>query len=445
MADSAAPVTPEVAQGVTVAEPENAAAASWRPVFAYGAFGLPLAFAALPIYVHVPRLYVEGFGLSLAMVGAVLLAVRILDALTDPLIGWASDRLANRKLAIALSLPVLGAGMFGLLSPPAGVGALWMAAMVFFVTLGFSVATINYGAWGAEAARTSDGRTRLVATREGFALLGVLLAASLPGVLAPNDEVAGLGRLAWVFLPLLCIGALVTLGATPRPQVRRHSMQRVLPSLWAALVHRPFLLLLAVFCANGIAAAIPASTVLFFVADVLQAPALSGLFLVLYFVAGAASLPLWVRLSRRIGKVRAWFVSMLLAIASFIWAYSLGAGDTFAFALICLASGAALGADLALPPAMLADLLARDTSPSDARAGAWFGWWNFVTKANLALAAGVALPLLGMLGYVSGGTDAGALQALSAVYALVPVALKLLAATLLWALRHKLDFEGELK
>lgn len=445
MADSAVPVTSEVAQGVTVAESENAAAASWRPVFAYGAFGLPLAFAALPIYVHVPRLYVEGFGLSLAMVGAVLLAVRILDALTDPLIGWASDRLANRKLAIALSLPVLGAGMVGLLSPPAGVGALWLAAMVFFVTLGFSVATINYGAWGAEAARTSDGRTRLVATREGFALLGVVLAASLPGVLASNDEVVGLGRLAWVFLPLLCIGALVTLGATPRPQVRRHSMQRVLPSLWAALVHRPFLLLLAVFCANGIAAAIPASTVLFFVADVLQAPALSGLFLVLYFVAGAASLPLWVRLSRRIGKVRAWFVSMLLAIAAFIWAYSLGAGDTFAFALICLASGAALGADLALPPAMLADLLARDTSPSDARAGAWFGWWNFVTKANLALAAGVALPLLGMLGYVSGGTGTGALQALSVVYALVPVALKLLAATLLWALRHELDFEGGLK
>ncbi|HRQ56477.1 MAG TPA: MFS transporter [Azoarcus taiwanensis] len=444
MAEPAATVA-SAADAGAADEAESAAAATWRPVFAYGAFGLPLAFAALPIYVHVPRLYVEGFGLSLAAVGAVLLAVRILDALTDPLIGWASDRLANRKLAIALSLPVLGAGMFGLLSPPAGAGAAWMAAMIFFVTLGFSVATINYGAWGAEAAHTANGRTRLVASREGFALLGVVLAASLPTVLAPGDEVAGLARLTWIFLPLLCVGALVTLAATPRPQARRHSMQRVLPSLWAALVHRPFLLLLAVFCANGIAAAIPASTVLFFVADVLQASGLSGLFLVLYFVAGAASLPLWVRLSRCVGKVRAWFGSMLLAIASFIWAYFLGAGDTFAFALICVASGAALGADLALPPAMLADLLARDTSPSDARAGAWFGWWNFVTKANLALAAGLALPLLGMLGYVSGGTDPDGLQALSAVYALAPVALKLLAATLLWSLRYKLDFEGGLK
>ena len=448
MADPlAAAATAQTAGSTTETDSAGASAAesAWKPLLAYGAFGLPLAFAALPIYVHVPRLYVEGFGLSLAVVGAVLLGVRILDAVTDPLIGWASDRLANRKLAIALSLPMLAAGMFGLLSPPTGVGALWMATMIFVVTFGFSVATINYGAWGAEAARTVNGRTRLVASREGFALLGVVLAASLPIALAPEDEVAGLGRLAWVFLPLLCVGAWVTLAATPRLPARQHSPQAAVPALWAALTHRPFLLLLAVFCANGIAAAIPASTVLFFVADVLQASALSGLFLVLYFVAGAASLPLWVRLSRRIGKIRAWFLSMLLAVVSFVWAYTLGAGDTFAFAVICLASGAAFGADLALPPAMLADLLARDTSPTDARAGAWFGWWNFVSKANLALAAGLALPLLGVLGYVSGGTDPEALRALSAVYALVPVILKLLAAALLWSLRHTLDFEGGLR
>lgn len=424
---------------------EAAVAAHWRGVLAYGVFGLPLAFAALPIYVHVPRLYVEGVGLSLALVGAVLLAVRILDAVTDPLIGWASDRLAHRKLAIVLSLPVLGGGMLALLAPPAGAGAVWLAGTVFVVTLGFSVATINYGAWGAEAPRTPPGRTRLVASREGFALLGVVLAASLPMLLSPGDEAAGLARLGWVFLPLLAVGALCTLAFTPAAPRRRSARQAALPALWAALIHRPFALLLLVFCANGIAAAIPASTVLFFVADVLQAPALAGVFLVLYFVAGAASLPLWVRLARRYGKTRAWTGAMLLAVATFVWAFTLGAGDLVAFGVICLLSGAALGADLALPPAMLADLLARDTAPSDARAGAWFGWWNFVTKANLALAAGLALPLLGALGYASGSTDAEALRALSIVYALVPVLLKLLAAALLWALRHTLDFEGALQ
>ncbi|MDD2669939.1 MFS transporter, partial [Zoogloea sp.] len=61
-------------------------------VLRYGVLGLPLAFAALPIYVHVPALYANELGLSLSLVGAILLATRIADAIADPLIGWASDR-----------------------------------------------------------------------------------------------------------------------------------------------------------------------------------------------------------------------------------------------------------------------------------------------------------------------------------------------------------------
>ncbi|HRP76137.1 MAG TPA: MFS transporter [Rhodocyclaceae bacterium] len=414
---------------------------SARPVLAYGALGLPLAFAALPIYVHVPRLYSDGLGVPLATVGVTLLAVRILDAFSDPLLGWASDRVASRRLLILLSLPFLVMGMYGLLAPPAGVGATWMGAMVFIVTLAFSAATINYGAWGAEIGATPDERTRIVASREAFALVGVVLAAALPGVLA-DDQSTGLAALAIAFVPIVLVAAAITLLFAPSGPPRRVCRAAVMPALLAALAHRPFVLLLAVFAANGIAAAIPATTVLFFVADVIGAAQLSGLFLVLYFIAGAASLPLWVRIARRTGKLRAWLASMGLAVVTFVWAWTLGPGDHLAFAAICVFSGMALGADLAIPPAMLADMLARDTHPSEARAGAWFGWWNFVTKANLALAAGLALPLLGALGYASGVRDPGALAALSAVYALVPVGLKLGAASLLWVLRHDLDFEG---
>jgi Na+/melibiose symporter-like transporter len=66
--------------------------------------------------------------------------------------------------------------------------------------------------------------------------------------------------------------------------------------------------------------------------------------------------------------------------------------------------------------------------------GAYFGWWNFATKLNLALAAGLALPVLGWLGYTPGTSDAAALQTLSLAYCLLPCALKLLAATLLYTL-----------
>ena len=108
-------------------------------------------------------------------------------------------------------------------------------------------------------------------------------------------------------------------------------------------------------------------------------------------------------------------------------------------------SGAALGADLALPPAILADRLARYAGGGASPAGAWFGWWNLVTKANLALAAGLALPLLGWLGYAPGARDAAALDALAAVYALLPVLLKGGALALLLAWRGELESEGEMR
>ena len=410
-----------------------------RRVLAYGALGLPLAFAALPIYVHAPKLYAGDLGLSLAAVGGVLLLARVLDAVTDPLIGALSDRYADRRLLILLALPLLAFGMLALLAPPAEAGAGWLAGAVVAVTLGYSLATINYNAWGAEAAMDPPDRTRLVAAREGCALIGVVLAAALPTVLA-EDGATGLARLLWVFAPVLAVCAALTLLAAPRPRVQSNRNGTMLRELAAALRHRPFAALLLVFAASGIAAAIPASTVLFFVADVLGAERWSGVFLVLYFLAGAAGLPLWVRIASRIGKLRAWLVAMLLSVVVFGWAASLGGGDLLAYGLICVLSGFALGADLALPPAMLADLLARDFGRGPARAGAWFGWWNFVTKANLAIAAGLSLPLLGWLGYAPGEGQGEALFALALVYAGLPCIAKLGAAALLWRLRHQLDF-----
>ncbi|WP_114649902.1 MFS transporter [Pseudothauera hydrothermalis] len=412
-------------------------------LLAYGALGLPLAFAALPIYVHVPKLYADGLGLPLAAVGVVLLAVRVVDALTDPLLGWASDRWASRPQWVLAALPALALGLIALLAPPAGAGLVWLALALVAVTLAWSAASIAYHAWGAELQAGTHERTRVTAVREGFALAGVMLAAALPSMLAA-DEVAGLARLAWLFPLLLALFAGWTLLRAPRTP-RQPVRQALFAGLVAALAHRPFRRLLTVFAANGIAAAIPSVCVLFFVADVLQAPSYAGLFLMLYFAAGAASLPAWVALAARVGKRRAWGVAMALAMAVFVWAWTLAGGQTVAFALICLLSGAALGADLALPPAMLADQLARYGGGGASPAGAWFGWWNLVTKANLALAAGLALPLLGWLGYQPGAREAAALDALAAVYALLPVLLKGGALALLLAWRGDLESEGEMQ
>ncbi|MBK8337411.1 MAG: MFS transporter [Sterolibacteriaceae bacterium] len=405
---------------------------SWRDLSAYGLLGLPLAFAALPIYVHVPKLYGDTLGLSLSVVGAVLLATRLLDALVDPLLGWWSDRIDRRKRLIALALPVLAIGMLGLLAPRVEwVGAVWLGVTLTVVYLGFSLAQVNYYAWGAELSSAVDERTRITAWREGFALLGVVAASALPALLAP-ELAQGVGRLAWLFLPLLAVTAAITLLRAPGSRAVRPQRASLLAAMAATLGNRAFIRLLAVFALNGIASAIPATLVLFFVADVLQLESVAGLFLAIYFIAGVAALPLWVALSTRIGKSSAWLVSMGLACLVFVWAFLLGPGEMLAFALICALSGVALGADLALPPSMLADVMDRDArSAADAKSGAYFGLWNLVTKLNLALAAGIALPLISLLGYLPGTRDAQGVAGLSLVYALVPTGLKLLAAALL--------------
>lgn len=408
------------------------ASLSWRDLAAYGALGLPLAFAALPIYVHVPKLYGNTLGLSLSMVGAVLLGARLLDALIDPLLGWWSDRINQRQRLIAVALPVLGIGMLGLLAPRAEwVGAVWLAATLTVVYLGFSLAQVNYYAWGAELSSASLDRTRVTAWREGFALLGVIAASALPTLIAA-DMAQGLGRLAWLFLPLLALVGAFTLLRGPAARVAQPQRSSLLGAMSAILRNRGFVTLLGVFALNGIASAIPATLVLFYVDDVLHLERFAGLFLSLYFVAGVAALPFWVALSARIGKSGAWLISMALASLVFVWAWFLGEGELTAFALICVLSGAALGADLALPPSMLADAMDRDVrGEGDAKSGAYFGLWNLVTKLNLALAAGISLPLISLLGYHPGAREAQGVAGLSFVYAIVPTGLKFLAALLL--------------
>ncbi|MBV5324518.1 MAG: MFS transporter, partial [Rhodospirillaceae bacterium] len=125
---------------------------------AYGALGLPLAMAALPVYVHVPRLYAEISGMSLSLLGVLLLVSRLADAGIDPLLGGWSDRTANRRRLIVLALPLLALGMVALLHPPQVGAPLWLLASLLLTYFAFSLASVSYQAWGAELGRDSAER-----------------------------------------------------------------------------------------------------------------------------------------------------------------------------------------------------------------------------------------------------------------------------------------------
>jgi Na+/melibiose symporter-like transporter len=203
-------------------------------------------------------------------------------------------------------------------------------------------------------------------------------------------------------------------------------------SLWQPWKHPGFRRLLLVFMLNGMASAVPATLVLFFVQDRLQAPkAMEPLFLGLYFAAGALSFPLWLKVIDRIGLLRTWATGMAVSVLAFVSVIMLGAGDTTGFLVVCALSGMALGADLTVPGALLNQLIDRcgERGRTD---GAFMGWWNLATKLNLALAAGLSLPLLGLWGYAPGQQDADAVLALGLAYGLLPCVLKSMAGLALY-------------
>ena len=405
-------------------------AQAWR----YGLMGLPLAFVALPLYVLLPNHYAREFGVPLATLGALLLATRLADALIDPLLGRASDSLYRRSPSAllvwaAVACVLMGVGFALLFFPPlrSGNGLLILSAVLLMLTYAsFSAVTLSHQAWGALLGGDALKQSRLVAWREGLGLVGVLLASVVP-------VLWGLEAMVVLFWLALLLGGLAW-RAAPRPAADAITGTAAeAGQLWQPWQRAPFRRLLAVFMLNGIASAVPATLVLFFVQDRLQAPAkMEPLFLGSYFLSAALSMPLWLAVVRRFGLAPGWLAGMALAVAVFIWASLLGAGDAWWFIAICVLSGAALGADLVMPGAMLAGLIARAGDLGRTQ-GAYYGWWNFATKLNLALAAGLALPLLGFYGYAPGAREPQALQALTVAYCLLPCVLKLAAGALLYS------------
>ncbi len=396
----------------------------------YGALGFALAFLALPLYVVLPAFYAEQHRVPLLTLGLILLATRGLDAVLDPFIGRSVDAVFARSTRRAwwlgaVAAAVLGLGFTALFFPRGEAGALllWLGLGLLVTYIAFSVLTIVHQTWGVRLGGDARQRARVVAWREAFGLVGVLVASLLPSLF-------GMG-VASVVLALALLLGMGLLAAAPRSVAKAHTVAANWKLPWRGAAFRQ---LLGVFMLNGIASAVPATLVLFFVRDRLQAPGSEALFLGSYFAAAVLSVPLWVAAVRRLGLSAAWLCSMGLAVTAFVFVLTLGAGDRAGFVVVCLASGAALGADLTIPGALLTGVVQRAGHGALAE-GVYVGWWNAATKLNLGLAAGAALPLLALAGYAPGQTDPQALQALTLAYVAVPCALKLMAAALLWRWR----------
>lgn len=383
-------------------------------------YALMLAAAGIPLYIHLPRFAAVNLGIGLGVIGTVLLIIRLVDLVQDPLIGWAIDRWPDAQTLFATAAAIglaVGFPLLFMLSDGAGLGTLIAILVLLFSA--YSLGTILLYGRSATLAKRPDPKElmTLAAYREGGQLTGVILAASAPALFVTLGASAQGYPAFGLFLGVLSVIAIVlTFPIWRRPPITGEGLS------FAGLGKSGGLRLLALALVNSLPVAITSTLFLFFVEDRLQLPGKAGPLLILFFLSAGTSVPLWARLSNRIGPKQTLIIAMPLSIAGFIGAATLSAGNLSGFAVICIASGAALGADMVVLPAMFSVVLTR----AGLNASAAFGIWSFAGKLGLALAAFFTLPLLERSGFFPGQPNsAQALETLNFAYAVLPCILKL--------------------
>lgn len=416
-------------------------APGWTVLAAYGLPAVPLAMLSLPAHIYLPTFFVEHLGLSLAAVGLVFLLARLWDFVSDPIIGHLSDRMTTpwgrRRPWIALGTPLIMVAVYHLFMPAADITTGEIAIWLIVLATGWTMLILPLLAIGAELSGDYDQRSRIAGVREAFVVVGTLMAIALPAVYAFEGTAASpaaLEAVGWLIIIALPLAVIVMFAMVPDPRSLGWQRAGWRSTATALARNRPLRRLILAWLLNGAANGLPATLFLLFVSHRLAAPDAAGMLLAIYFVSGIAAVPVWLALSRRWGKHRTWTVAMLWACAVFPFAAVLDAQAVWPFALICILTGASLGADLALPAAIQADVVDHDLAAGGThRTGLIFALGSMVTKLSLALAVGISFPLLAWLGFsADGGNAPGALAGLAFLYCLLPVPLKLIACALMW-------------
>ncbi len=463
----------------------------------YGAPALPLAMVGLPMAVYLPAVYAdaEGFGLSLGFVGMVLVLARIFDGVTDPIIGFISDRIrtrwGRRKPFVLLGTPIYVFGICMLFIPPVeftdislfgftfNSGYPWMLVMLVIAYVGSTIKDVPYSAWGAELSPNYNERTLVTSWREGFSVTGSLIGAFTPAIIfffgftKPLDAVYFLSLAIAIIMPVLIINASVSVPEFAVKETREQKLPLV-ESFKYVWQNDPYRRLVIAFLFSTIGAAMTNTLSFFFVKHVLLAGDLYGFYLAPYFVSQLIAIPLWFKLSRRIGKHRATMVAIgwyalwscfipLIAIAPLVWfdafqihnlltflpdesyaaavAYFEGIPTgkfLFFIGVMCL-KGSSIGALSALPYAMAADVVDVDAAMTGKRqGGAYFSIWSMTRKLAYALGLVVGTSLVVFWGFDSLADPLNttntpfALLMLAITYSVIPALFKFVAMPLFW-------------
>jgi GPH family glycoside/pentoside/hexuronide:cation symporter len=415
---------------------------------AYAGPTFALAGMAVPIFVYMGKFYAD---VVLVPLGGLALAValaRAFDAVTDPLMGWLSDRtrtrLGRRRPWVALGAPLCGAAFLALFAPPGALGetgaAIWFGFSFLLFFLFHTVFTIPYNALGPELTLDYHERSSLFGWRESFALLGTISAAVAPAVLNGwlESQRATFAAIGVVYgVALTGLGLLAAARLRERPEFSARTSNPFVPGVRRALRNRPFRILLTSYVVGSVTAAIPGTLLPFFISYVVRpedelfwtTAGIAG-----HFVAALVSIPAWVALSRRTGKRPAWLAAYAMSVLSLGAAFGVGEGDiVFGMAVFAWA-GLAFGGQIFLTPSIQADVIDYDELLTGKRREAQYGaLWALFPKLVAIPGAAIPFAILGSLGYRPNVAQAPeVVLAIRVLLALVPAAFATAAFVVAW-------------
>jgi MFS family permease len=398
-------------------------------LFYYSFPAIFTSFAGIPLYIYAPEYYNANYGVSLSYLGVSLLALRAIDALQDPLIGLLSDKYSSHRYPIILiSSVILVISFASLFQPSAKVAKLWFFISMLIATSSYSVITINLNAYGGLWTQDKKQQTKIASVREGFGLIGLLVAVSMPSILMSKMNGSDAFLIISIVLFILMCLAMICLRIWTQGN-RQYSGSTDLYKFDIKLIGRlsaEMYRFLKIYFVSVLASSIPSVLVIFFIKYRLVAANYTGLFLFIYFISGAIGLFFWYHLADKLGKEKTWALSMLVASMSFIWAFFLKEGDIIQYAIICAISGTAFGADLAIPQSILAGQIHQQKIEESATL--LFGVLAFLAKLSLSISSVIVMLFLDKAGFQSYFQNSDdALLLLSFLYSILPCSIKLVS------------------
>ncbi len=409
-------------------------------------FGLPdyaVYLAAVPVSLYLPFVYSRDLGLDLADVGLILMLARISDVVTDPLIGYLSDRtstrLGKRKPWMAAGALVMMIAAWQLFAPMGGVDNWHLLVWSMLLWLGWTMINIPYFAWGAELTDDYNERTRITGWRQAFGYLGnvsVLAVPSISGYLfgygsLPKEGLTIVGFMALVLLPVLVAVALWKVPEVVKPRAAQTSLWHSSRQMFS---NGSFVILFIGFLMLTMGTTWASSLFMLFATFVVDLEASTQLILLGFYLTQLASLPVWVWVSYRLGKKETWVLGAAIYVVATPGYLLLGPGDVLLFCAVLGLYGLASGNFVAISLSMKADLIEIAALRTGRHvAGSYMAVWSLGQKLFQAIAVGVALPAVSLFGFDPGG-DNGAyeLMALTLILTLPPMLLYAGSVGVIW-------------